>query len=721
MSAAQKTGRDWSRPCDNCRRRKRRCDGPLRPDRVCTRCTEQRKSCSYTGIFDRAPTVPKAYIAALEYRLNAVEQLLRQHVPEALLMQELGTLAMNVAPSASISLDGDKEPLPEVAIGQHLEDVITLSFQPDVAGDVAPIIHRRAGFWTVPTCEFRGERLEDRRFEPVLPPPEQMAPLVQAYFETWNRVLPVFHRALFEQQLLTVHVTRDKHFIAALLLVCALGEGRLALEKQGYTDQERPGWKYFTQVEPFLRIPPPAEPQLLDVQIYYLAAGFMSFHRGNSAFWQLLGTAVELAFQAHAHQRSAYREQHPKLQDELWKRIFWSLVLTDRTTAYLYGRPLLIKDESFDLELPLDVDDARWDLSTPGYPLCGPPIGTYGSCSFFIWHTRLALILGLSVQTLYSNNRSRLLMGFVGTDWEQRIINRLDELLDEWVTNVPTYLAWDPDATDLGRFVECSLLHAKYYCLKIMAHNPFVRATARDFSRTSHLSATGLDPQTSLEICTQAALKCSEIMTVVIERYPRCLALPGWVDPPFVCGLVLLVNLFGLKEHLPVNEVTRYLTYVRVCLHMLQTISPGQKTAIQRWETLKELVSGLERELQPSAFPTPVSSASRPRSHPSDRWLENPTAPFSPGIPPGLSPQTFPFAHSPALTPLHRPKEAPTHTSASCPSNLSHPLNINDLPLDLRHQMSTGLKLRTISYSALDAGDTHVQLGAQPTEPRAYY
>ncbi|KAH7108552.1 hypothetical protein BKA62DRAFT_682594 [Auriculariales sp. MPI-PUGE-AT-0066] len=705
METEQSASQDVNRPCDNCRRGKRRCDGPQQPDHVCTRCTGLHKVCSYTEAFipERLASQRCASRArvGVQSRLNVFGR--QRRVPNALLMQELGSLAMHVSTTANLSVDGDDNAATEISsleTAEQWEDVIALSRQPhevtsrDTHGakDKTSTFRKRSAFWTVPTCEFRGERLEDRHFDPVLPPPDQLAPLVQAYFETWNTVLPAFHRPLFERQLLTVHETRDKHFMAALLLICALGEGRLAAEKQAVFDKDGPGWRFFVQVEPFLRVPTPANPQLLDVQIYYLAALFMTFN--------------QLAFQARAHKRSSYRQRQPNLQDELWKRTFWSLLVTDRMTSYVYGRPTLIKDESFDLELPLDVDDARWDLSAPGHPLCGPSISEDGTCSFFVWHIRLVLILGVSVETLYSNNRSRLLMGFVGADWEQRITTHFDKLLHDWVTNVPSYLRWDPDATDLRRFIESSLLNAKYYSLRIMTHNPFIRTTARDFTRKSHTTTAGLDPQSSLEICTQAALECSDIMMVVVERYSRCLALPGWIDPPFVCGLILLVNLFGFKEHLPAIEVERYATYVRVCLDVLQVVATTHKPAIQRWETLLQLVSGLDQELPPSLQTVSAPPMFRPRSRQAGRWPENPTVPWSPRTLPGPIPYAAPLV----LTSLQHPTEGiPYAWSSSHIGNPSHPFNIKELPSDLTDWMSTGLPHSIRPYPLLDAGDMRVQ------------
>jgi hypothetical protein len=39
--------RNVERACDDCRRRKTRCDGTKMPDNVCTNCVQNRKMCTY--------------------------------------------------------------------------------------------------------------------------------------------------------------------------------------------------------------------------------------------------------------------------------------------------------------------------------------------------------------------------------------------------------------------------------------------------------------------------------------------------------------------------------------------------------------------------------------------------------------------------------------------------------------------------------------------------
>jgi hypothetical protein len=69
--------RNVERACDDCRRRKTRCDGPKMPDNVCTNCVQNRKICTYVEASKpRGP--PKAYVTSLEDRVEKMEALLKR-------------------------------------------------------------------------------------------------------------------------------------------------------------------------------------------------------------------------------------------------------------------------------------------------------------------------------------------------------------------------------------------------------------------------------------------------------------------------------------------------------------------------------------------------------------------------------------------------------------------------------------------------------------------
>ncbi|KAH7089358.1 fungal-specific transcription factor domain-containing protein [Auriculariales sp. MPI-PUGE-AT-0066] len=608
------------RPCDRCRRGKRRCDGPEQEDRVCSRCKQMSEVCSYVDSTIQHRSARQDYIAALESRLRIVETLLQRHVPEALLMHELGSLAMTRCGSIVDSpiLVAPSLPAPErwdYPIAQTLQNHGLNSPNTQAQSDTR--YGRRPEFWCVPAHEFRLERPEGRYLDPVLPPPDRLASLIQAYFDTWNPLFPMFHRQLFEKQLVNAQFVHDKRFGVILLLVCALAE---TSDKDIEHRSRRPlGWNLFCQAEPFLRVPTPAEPQLSDVQMFLLAALYMGFVHGNSAASIFVGTAIRLAYLANSHRREKYNHQNPTLLDELWKRTFWSLVVNDRIAASIFGWPISMKDESFDLDLPLEVDDTCWDIEAPGFPLRVNPAIKRSELSFFVANIRLYLIFGVSLRTIYSNNRSRLLMGFVGSNWEQRIKTKIDDMLDEWLEALPIHLRWDPNSDDLTRFLESSFLSAKYYSLKIHAHNPFMRITARDLARAASSSRNAADLTYSLAICTTAAVDCSQVIITVMERHPRSFKLAGWAEPPWVCGLVLLVNLFGFRSSLSEDNIIRFTKYVQACLDALTIISVDDSVAVQRRESLYQLLSELQQEPSPSSHTqlTPL-------------WPENRTIPLSP-------------------------------------------------------------------------------------------
>lgn len=72
--------RNVERACDLCRRKKAKCDGPLMPDHICSACIHDRKPCTYVEPSKpRGP--PKAYVTALEDRLEALESVLKQLHP----------------------------------------------------------------------------------------------------------------------------------------------------------------------------------------------------------------------------------------------------------------------------------------------------------------------------------------------------------------------------------------------------------------------------------------------------------------------------------------------------------------------------------------------------------------------------------------------------------------------------------------------------------------
>ncbi|KAJ3790815.1 fungal-specific transcription factor domain-containing protein, partial [Lentinula aff. detonsa] len=78
-----------TRACDNCRRRKTRCDGPRKANNICTNCLQNKKACTYVeASTPRGP--PKSYVTGLEDKLEKMEELLQRLRPGQDFSAELG-------------------------------------------------------------------------------------------------------------------------------------------------------------------------------------------------------------------------------------------------------------------------------------------------------------------------------------------------------------------------------------------------------------------------------------------------------------------------------------------------------------------------------------------------------------------------------------------------------------------------------------------------------
>ena len=143
----------------------------------------------------------------------------------------------------------------------------------------------------------------------------------------------------------------------------------------------------------------------------------------------------------------------------------------------------------------------------------------------------------------YSINKSKILLGFVGEQWEQHIVAELDSALNKWVDSVPdhrpshpspfpmiTHLSsvrWDPNREDDTFFNQSVYLYAMYYHIQIIIHRPFIPSP----TKPSPLSFP------SLAICTNAARSCSHVVDIHRLRARKSLPLTQ-VPVDFTFGIL---------------------------------------------------------------------------------------------------------------------------------------------------------------------------------------
>ncbi|EUC64915.1 fungal specific transcription factor, putative [Rhizoctonia solani AG-3 Rhs1AP] len=442
---------------------------------------------------------------------------------------------------------------------------------------------RRPEFWRANPWEWIDT--EDPLWKDKVQPPSDdlRDALIGLFFKHVNAFFPLLHRPLFESNVRDGLHFRDSAFACVLLLVCAVGS-RWSDDRRVFLEQDEPlqhsaGWKYFEQVQ-FLRRSLLTPPKLFDLQIMALAVMFLQGTSAPHSAWTVAGIGIRIAQDVGAHRRKVYRGGQGSIEDELWKRAFWILVVHDRVTSSALGRPCAIQDEDSDVGFPVEVDDEYWPhVQTDPTFVPTQPAGIPPRVAFFNCYLKLIQILGFALRTIYSINKSKILLGFVGPQWEQHIVAELDSALNKWIDSVPDHLRWDPNRENSLFFDQSATLYSTYYHVQILIHRPFIPSPRKP----SPLSFP------SLAICTTAARSCSHVLD--LQRRRSQTILPGVMVAAFTSGIVLLINVWGQKKSGGTADPNGQIKDVHKCMDVLKANEHRWHSAGRLWDILYELAS----------------------------------------------------------------------------------------------------------------------------------
>nr|VWO98984.1 Aspartyl proteinase [Ganoderma boninense] len=407
------------------------------------------------------------------------------------------------------------------------------------------------------------------------PPPDAMAELVDRYFVHVNAYIMLLHRPTFERDLRSGLHLRDRGFGAVVLLVCATGSA-WAYGSLHAQPRQTPGWQWFDTVSSahFSLI---ARPRLYDVQA---CAGTLP----------ILSLGIRMAQDMGAHRKKMYSAA-PTVEQELWKRAFWSLVSMDRLASFGMGRQCTIHDEDFDVDPLIECDDEYWSHPDPSQAFCQPPgkPSTVAFCNAFI---RLSKIQAFALRTIqFTINKSKLILGYVGPEWKQRIVAEIDSLMNKWLDTIPAHLRWDPNPEDALFLNQSAILYTNYYQLQIFVHRLFIPSPRRPLAH-ANLSLP------SMTICVNAARACLRVLDVQNRRAmtgrATIHAMTPLQMPLFTVGVMLLLYLWcGARDARAVLED------VDVCLSILKDLAETGNIAARKLQVVLRVMSPIA-QLPPS-------------------------------------------------------------------------------------------------------------------------
>ncbi|KAJ7146454.1 fungal-specific transcription factor domain-containing protein [Mycena epipterygia] len=382
---------------------------------------------------------------------------------------------------------------------------------------------QRLEFWTAQPWE----KLVIEPPQLVFPENDLMETLIKIYFDQINPLLGILHFPSFHESFSDGLHLRDQNFGAIVLVVCSLAS-RYSDDPRVFLDdassEHSCGWKWFRQVRP-LRAPFSPEPSLYQLQLISLSVLYLSATGTSSPeeCWILAGLGIRFAQSAGAHHRSSYSKMEP-LEAELYKRVFWLLVVSDIIMSSFKGRPSITGVDDFDVDLPVDCDDEYW-----GVPNAVQPCGKPSSSAFLVAYFRLMLIFGRIQDAVYPVD---------GNICSHEVVAELDSELNKWVDSIPDHLRWDPHQENQVFLDQSAALYATYYHAQILIHRTFIPAPGKE-----SMSNT---PFPSLAICANAARSCGHVLDVQARRGRGLLHHPQVITVLFDCAVVLLVNVWAV-------------------------------------------------------------------------------------------------------------------------------------------------------------------------------
>uniref|UniRef100_A0A8H7Y582 Zn(2)-C6 fungal-type domain-containing protein n=1 Tax=Psilocybe cubensis TaxID=181762 RepID=A0A8H7Y582_PSICU len=411
---------------------------------------------------------------------------------------------------------------------------------------------RRPQFWQTPVWEsqYEGARGDNptilRDLLRKFPPPDLMEILIDLYFRHSNTMFPLLHRPTFDRQWKSRLYHRNIWFAGACSSIFAIGSRwcsdkrvlREALETQGQNlDWRRAGSQYFEIALDIHRI----RRNLFHPAIDDILSKLMSIYlKGTSSFptaWFFISGGIRKAQDIGAHRKKVYQTVS-NIDDELWKRAFWHLVVFDRLGGVSLGRACGMGEEDFDLDLPLEVDDAYLNV-TQKQPF-KQPTDIPSSITAFNELIKLTQIMAFTLKTLYATDKSRIYRGLVPLK-RQSLVDQLSIALEEWKEGLPEHLRWRERMDNPVFSCQAATLLNTYHVARMLVHRPSITALALP---SSDVDAQHVD--FAFSVCIDAATSCADIIKTQLQRGIEYIHIPNIIDVSHMASAFLVVNTWYL-------------------------------------------------------------------------------------------------------------------------------------------------------------------------------
>ncbi|KAK3725855.1 Gypsy retrotransposon integrase-like protein 1 [Vermiconidia calcicola] len=521
-----------TRACDECRRKKIKCDGK----QPCTHCTVYSYDCTYDQPSNRRRNPAPQYVENLEHRVHRAESLLHILIPNLDLNDPGIDAAVSqgwipgapgkgnpTAPQSKRQSRPPPQPAPksENQSDTNIESMVRAVAQIDMdeqgnwdyhghssglsfvrrmreqLGDLmgpdtvaTPFVKTRPMSVVLDSPKSFGESPFSGGSRDVSPsnnelPPRHIAEEICHFaVDDAAALLRAVHRPSFWQSFDRLYTTEPDHytnedqkFLPLFHSAMALGhlfakDEQSGVNREGYENAIQQGFVHFKTARQLMDIADCRD--LMSIQAVMFMIHFLQSSARLSTCYAYVGVALRSALRMGLHR--AHSGDFDPVEAETRKRVFWVVRKMDIYVGAMLGLPQTLSDEDIDQEFPIEVDDEY--ITKDGIkPM---PEGQVSIMTAFNAHTRLVSILQKIVRKVYPIK----LQGREGVHPDKSYsvpfsaIREIESDLEKWKNSLPAVLSPSPAEDRYTRVQQ--LLRLSYAHAQVMLYRPFLHFVAMD-------------------------------------------------------------------------------------------------------------------------------------------------------------------------------------------------------------------------------------------------
>ncbi|KAF2665000.1 hypothetical protein BT63DRAFT_417543 [Microthyrium microscopicum] len=669
-----------TRACDECRRKKIKCDGK----QPCTHCTVYSYECTYDQPSNRRRNAPPQYVENLENQLKRANAILRLIVPNADLNDpdlenKLRQITFSPSPMQATpsTVNGTLPEEPESTQDDKLESMVQATGQLDLdeqgnfeyhghssglhfvrrmresLGDVmgpeprsTPFIKSRPMSQVFDSPRSTSASPRDSQGNSDLPPLEMAREMCDTTINDAGALLRFVHYPSFVKRMERLYETPPEQYgndensflplFYAVLSVATLfakddGSG---LEQTGYENAIAEGFVYFKQSRQLMDIADCRDLTQLQAVVFMIL--FLQSSAKLSVCYAYIGVALRSALRMGLHR--SFTDNFNPIESETRKRLFWVIRKMDTYVGALLGLPHSLNDDEIDQDYPLEVDD-EYITETRILPM---PEGSISLLTASNHHTKLVQILAKVVKVIYPSHASikRHMLGKNLNTYSVSYakIVEIEQDLQNWQDSLPLALRPGGEATRVMQRCQ-HLLRMAYAHAQMMLYRPFLHyvSQTRDSKNVDKRSYA----------CAAACVSVSRnIVNIAVEMQKRGLLGGAYWFTMYTTFFAILSLVFYALENPEDNSSQDVLKVAREAKETLESLARRSMAADRCAATLKALF----QQLPDHKFKrTPsVRNTHKRRSSPSpSRELKQESQTHTPNlssVPNPMQPQNFDLA-----------------------------------------------------------------------------